>query len=124
MRRMKISMILKFAFLAAIPLYALCAFLVTKNHTAPLAGSGDVNLLAAVLAIVCAVSFVLAPIVASRVGGNLPPEQASNSRFIVRAAIYEAGAIYGLVLSFMSRDPMYSVYFGIPAFLLILLAPT
>jgi len=44
-------------------------------------------------------------------------------RFIVGLALIESGAIIGLVLSFILRDPRYAIVLAVPAVLLILLVP-
>jgi len=44
-------------------------------------------------------------------------------RFIVGLALIESGAIIGLVLSFIMRDPRYAIVLAVPAVLLILLLP-
>lgn len=40
---------------------------------------------------------------------------------LVQMAVYEAGALMGLVLTLLTHDPIYTAYFGVPAFILILL---
>ncbi len=43
-------------------------------------------------------------------------------RFMAAVALMEAGAIMGLMLTFMTHDARYAVAFATPAFLLMLLA--
>jgi hypothetical protein len=45
------------------------------------------------------------------------------TRFIVGMALIESGALFGLVLSFLTRDARYAIVFAIPAVLLMLLVP-
>jgi hypothetical protein len=49
--------------------------------------------------------------------GDDPRRQAPAR--ILRFAIFESGAIFGLILSFMTHTVSYSVYFGVPAILLL-----
>jgi len=48
----------------------------------------------------------------------------AQQRFIVAAAFVEAGAIFGLVLSFLNQDARYAILFAVPTALLILMLPT
>lgn len=117
-------MILKLAFMASIPVYVLIAYL-TRDQPAT-ADPAMVVTMSRILAAIFAIGIVMAPIVARNSAKNLQDpnsQEARNVRFILKAAFYESGAIYGLVLSLMSRDPMYTVYFGIPALLCLLLTP-
>ena len=47
-----------------------------------------------------------------------------RQRFILAAALIEAGAIYGLVLSLVTKDSRYAIAFAVPALVLLLLTPT
>lgn len=105
-------MILKLAFLLSIPLYiGLSFFLRNAEGPAP----ENTHLIAMVLAFVSVTNVVLAPLIARR--GKTP-----QARFILKAAFYESVALYGFILSFITHDPNYSMYFGVPAFLLILIS--
>jgi hypothetical protein len=44
-------------------------------------------------------------------------------RFVVGLALIESGAIFGLVLSFLTHDARYAIVFAAPAVLLMLLLP-
>lgn len=45
-------------------------------------------------------------------------------RFILAAALLEAGALYGLVYSFLSKDARYGLLFALPSAVLLVLTPT
>ncbi len=65
--------------------------------------------------------FVLQALFALLVLPRLMSNRASLS--LVRIAVYESGAIMGLVLTLLTHNPMFTLYFGVPAFLLIALTP-
>ena len=48
----------------------------------------------------------------------------ARQRFILAAALIEAGAIYGLVVSLVTKDSRYAIAFAVPALVLLLLTPT
>ena len=115
--------ILKLGFMSAVPLYCAVAYLVAQHNKE---AAGDVHLLLPIFAVLFALQVLIAPLLARSATGNLPvgsPQRATTT-FVLRAFFYEAGAIYGLVLSFISHDFKYSLCFGIPALLLLLLTPT
>jgi F0F1-type ATP synthase membrane subunit c/vacuolar-type H+-ATPase subunit K len=47
-----------------------------------------------------------------------------RQRFVLAAALIEAGAVYGLILSLLTRDSRYAIAFGVPALVLLILIPT
>lgn len=112
-------MILKLAFLATIVLYVVLGFVLSGQAAeASTMPEGTRQTLTLALGAVFAMQAAFALLV-------LPRFMAQNPRglFIVRLAIYESGAIMGLVLTLLTHDPRYTLFFGVPAFLLILVTP-
>ena len=51
------------------------------------------------------------------------PADFAFRRFIIGLALIESGAIFGLVLSLITRDPRYAIVFAAPVAVLMLLVP-
>lgn len=109
---------LKWTFLSSILFYGLIGYLMSSQTAeASTLPEQTRQTLTIALAAVFAMQALFAMLVLPRVMG-------ANARglYVVRLTVYEAGAIMGLVLAFLTHDPAYTLYFGAPAFLLILLA--
>ncbi|HXE71997.1 MAG TPA: hypothetical protein VNO81_05005 [Candidatus Nitrosotenuis sp.] len=107
-------LVLHFAFMASVLVYGLVAWLLSRQPAlAPALPTGPVPLLAGVLGVAFAAqAFLLVPMLTRRI-----PDP--RRRHLVRLAIYESGAIYGLVLFFISRNLVYMAAFGGVALLLM-----
>jgi hypothetical protein len=103
-------MIVKFAFMAAVVIYIILTKVMVFTGRA-----GDVHIFSIVLTVVYVLILLASPIIERM--QSLPLQQ-----FMIRMACRETGAIFGLVLTFISHDPKYVLYFGIPAFLLLAIA--
>lgn len=51
------------------------------------------------------------------------PPAFARQRFVLAAALIEAGAIYGLVVSLVTKDSRYAIAFAVPAVVLLLMTP-
>ena len=100
----------KFAFAMATLLYMGVVHVMTFKGNA-----NDVQTFSKILAAVYVVILLVSPVLERMQSQALPA-------LMIRLACRETGAIFGLVLSMISHDPNYAVYFGVPALLLILIA--
>lgn len=108
--------LLKFAFLAAIAIYGVVAWFVCQQPMAE--GQELPPFFFEILAVVFVAQILIEPMVT----GQIIRRRGAYTKdaMLVRLAFYEAGAIYGLVLTFISHDMNYLAGFGIVAGLLIL----
>lgn len=133
---MDVNRILKWAFVASVAVYGVVAVAVAgapKWDSPWLPADPTHRALLFVLAFIGAGTWAAGWIV-----GHLkePPVRSAHEmivqrppifgrhRFVLAAALIEAGAIYGLVLSLLTRDSRYALVFAVPAFVLIALLPT
>ena len=130
--RSGVASILRMAFVLSMLLYPLVASLALgpPKWQAPwLPSDQDKATLVLVLGIVALVDAVAGWLVGSLrqpprfLGAAQGPAAAGFVRFIIALAMIESGAILGLVLSFITRDPRYAIVFATPAVLLTLLVP-
>lgn len=117
---MRIDLLLKLAFMLAIPVYGLVAWLVTSNPA--LKQTEFDPILAQILAAVFFLGVVIEPFVSRavtrRTGGY------TRTGMLVKLAFFVTGGIYGLVLTMMSYDMSYVLAFGsIALFLMLLRVP-
>jgi hypothetical protein len=102
---------MRFAFVAAVFVYMYIGY---KQGQGPLMPWADSRSLVIGLTVTDAIMVALVPLLTMRMVG-LP-------KLVLKLAVYEAGAVFGLVLSFLTHDPHYAVLFGLPALVLLLLA--
>lgn len=111
--------IVKFSFVVAPIIYIVMAGLVSQQAVEGSAPDPQmVANLSTVLCIVYAVTVLLTPVIAGQV---LRQQGVYNkSVMIVKLALFESGAIYGLMLSLLTHDIQWAGGFGMVAALLIL----
>lgn len=132
---MSVNQILKMAFVLSVVIYSVVAIVVTgppRWDSAWLPTDPAYKLLFGVLgflAIGCwAAGWVIghaekAPRPSAEPFMPEGPADSTRQRFVLAAALIEAGAIYGLVLSLLLKDARYAFLFGAPAAMLLLLTP-
>lgn len=111
--------IVRIAFMTAPFLYATVAWLVGQNQPEPTMDPAQIRLFFVVLAAAYLLVVLLEPLITG-------PSMRRYGRYekntmIVRLAIYESGAIFGLLLTFLSRDMKYVLGFGLAAICFMLL---
>lgn len=109
-------MILKLAFLSTLVIYVAVAYAIAGSGGASTLPPDTLQLLVYSLGGVFAVQAAFALF--------LVPRFARQSSGLVQMAIYEAGALMGLVLAILSHNPLFTVYFGVPAALLMMATPS
>lgn len=109
-------MILKLAFLSTLVVYVAVAYVIAGQGGEAAIPPETLQLMVYSLGGVFAVQAAFALF--------LVPRFARQSSRLVQMAIYEAGALMGLVLAILSHNPLFTVYFGVPAALLILITPS
>lgn len=111
--------IVKFAFMNAIVLYALVAYFVCQQQ--PLAGEPQTwqSLIYALMGVYALLALLIEPIISARMtqqrGGY------TKEAMIVKLAIFESGAIFGLLLTFLTHNMSFVCGFGLVAFILMAL---
>jgi F0F1-type ATP synthase membrane subunit c/vacuolar-type H+-ATPase subunit K len=132
---MDVNQILKWAFVASVAVYAVVAMVVAgpPRWDSPwLPADPTHRVLLMVLVFIGAGTWTAGWIV-----GHIkePPVRSAHElvvqrpplfarqRFILAAALIEAGAIYGLVLSLVIKDSRYAIAFSVPAAVLLILTP-
>lgn len=113
-------MVVKLAFLAAIPIYCLVSWFVVQNPLQPPPDPAVFSLMAKMLAgIYMATLLFVEPMVSrssmQRLGGY------NYNVMVLKLAFFESGALYGLVLTLITHHMAYVTGFGMVAFLMILL---
>ena len=133
---MGVNQILKWAFVASVAVYVVVAMVVAgppRWDSSWLPADPTHRLLLMVLVFVAAGTWAAGWIV-----GHLkePPVRSARELvvqrppvfarqvFILSAALIEAGAICGLVISLVTRDSRYAIAFAVPALALLILTPT
>lgn len=99
--------------------YSTVAWLVVQNQPETTMDPAQIRLFFVVLAAVYFLVVLLEPLITG-------PSLRRNGRYekntmIVRLAIYESGAIFGLLLTFLSHDMKYTLGFGLAAICFMLL---
>lgn len=110
------AVIIKAGFLSSILLYGLVGWVIS-SQAAEASGLPEQtrHSLSLALGVVFVVQALCAALFLPRLMRN------RRNLALVQMAIYEAGALMGLVLTLLTNDPIYTAYFGVPAFVLILL---
>lgn len=111
--------ILKFAFMSVIGVYVLVAWIVSQQPIPEGQEPQNVDLFFKVLAGLFFMQIVTEPIISNAL--QKAKGAYTKDVMIIKLALYESGAIFGLVLSFISRDVNYVAGFGIIAFLLMMI---
>jgi F0F1-type ATP synthase membrane subunit c/vacuolar-type H+-ATPase subunit K len=129
---MRVSSILKFAFVASVLVYGLVAFLIAgaPDWSRPVipAQAGVAPLFFVFLAIALG-NWVAGFVFGSRVALPAASQEAGarrprpETRFIIAAALIEAGAICGLVLSILTKDSRPALFAAAVSAILLLMTP-
>ena len=107
--------LIKVAFIGSACIYVVVAWFLAGQAPAGPAPTLDIGLMTTILGAVYALTVVVAPLIVRR----FPP--GSNSQMLVALALYESGALYGLLLSILSHQVQYALYFGTASVVLMLL---
>jgi F0F1-type ATP synthase membrane subunit c/vacuolar-type H+-ATPase subunit K len=130
--RSGVARVLRMALLLSVLVYALLASLVLgpPKWRAPwIPSDQDKAILLVVLGIMALGEFVAGWLVGSLrrpprfMAATADPAAFGLVRFIIGLALIESGAIFGLVLSFLTRDARYAIVFAAPAVLLMIWVP-
>lgn len=115
---MNINVILKYAFILAIGIYGVVAWFVCQQPLEPEAQQTEaVGLMLPILTGTYIMQILLEPFFTRRMMET--QGEYNKNVMIVKLSLFESGAIYGLVLTFITRDLNYLMGFGIAAMLLI-----
>ena len=122
-RPMSQAKLLKLAFMLSIVTFVAVAEVVVRTTPVPSEGAEAVKFLGPILVIFYAVLLVGAPFLVRRIRAKQGEdnEQKLTGRVVLQLAIYESGAIYGLVLSFLSHNKYWAHGFGAVAIAMIFL---
>lgn len=112
-------MVVKLGLMATVPLYVLVGWWLTTQPAtvAPMDAETLGIMSKAMIAIYAAIVLLVEPVVSRtavvQMGGY------GQKTMLLRLALFETGAIFGLLLTLLSHDPSYVMVFGALAFVLM-----
>ena len=107
--------IIWFALLTSIVVYFVVAFVAIPTPVDEPFQAGFSDMVTVVLYFVAAVTFALAFVIPSMIARREPSPERTRLAFILRWAMIEATAIYGLIAAFLRQNPRLFIPLGVLA---------